>query len=139
MCDNRRVEARMRVLVVSSSPPFAQGMGEWLREQLDVEIVGQESGIEEAAQRIEQLQPDLILLEMDQDARDRSGALMRFLRNGLDTQIIGVNLQDNCISFYYKDRWVMQKVGDLLQVIREAGKAACSSCSAEEEEETRGT
>lgn len=129
----------MRVLVVSDSPPFAQGMGEWLRQQLDVEIVGQESHIEEATQHIEALQPDLILLEMDQEARDPGGALMRFLRNGLDTQIIGVNLQDNCISFYYKDRWVMQKVGDLLQVIREAGKATCNPCSAEEMEKASGT
>lgn len=124
----------MRVLVVSDYPPFAEGMDAWLRQQLDVDIVGQEKNLEKATQSIERLQPDVILLEMSQNAPDPSEALMRFLRNGLDTQIIGVNLQDNCISLYYKDRWVMQKVSDLLQVIRESGKEACSPCSAKEGE-----
>lgn len=129
----------MRVLLVSGHPPFTQGMGEWLRQQLEVHIVGHETDMEKAAQCIAHLQPDVILLEMEQDARDPSSALMRFLRDGLDTQIIGVNLQDNCISLYYKGHCVMQKVGDLLQVIQEAGKAACSPCSAKEgeQEETK--
>jgi glycerol-3-phosphate cytidylyltransferase-like family protein len=129
----------MRVLIVSGHALFAQGMAEWLRQQLDVDIVGLEKDMDKATRSIEQMEPDVILLEMDQDARDPSSALMRFLRNGLDTQIIGVNLQDNCISLYYRGHWVMQKVGDLLQVIQEAGKEACSPCSAKEvdEEKTR--
>ena len=124
----------MRVLVVSSHTLFAQGMDKWLRQQTGVDVVGQESDIERAAQCIAHVQPDVILLEIDQDARDPTAALMRFLRNGLDTQIIGVSLQDNCISLYYKGHWVMQKLGDLLRVIQEAGKAACSPCSANEED-----
>lgn len=114
----------MRVLIVSDRALFAQGLDEWLRQQLDVDIVGQERSMDRAAEAVESLKPDVILLELEQQARDPSEALIRFLRNGLDTQIIGVNLQDNCISLYYKGHRVMQKVADLLQVIREPGGAA---------------
>jgi hypothetical protein len=122
----------MRVLIVSGRELFAEGMGEWLRQQLDVDIVGQESDMDKAAESVAQLQPDVILFEIEHDARDPSGALMRFLRNGLDTQIVGVNLQENCISLYYKGHWVMQKVGDLLHVIQEAGDPGLSLRSADE-------
>jgi DNA-binding NarL/FixJ family response regulator len=115
----------MRVLIVSSHTAFARGMDEWLRQQTGLDIVGRESDMEKAAQCIAHLQPDVILLDVGDEARDPTAALMRFLRNGLHTQIIGVNLQDNCISFYYKDQRVMQRVGELLQVIQEAGNAAC--------------
>jgi DNA-binding NarL/FixJ family response regulator len=122
----------MRVLIVSGHALFAKGMGEWLRQQLDVDVVGIERDIERATQSIEDLQPDVILLETDQQTRDPSDALMRFLRNGLDTQIVGVNLQDNCISIYYRGHRMMPKVGDLLQVIQEAGKPDLSQSSVKE-------
>ena len=110
----------MRVFIVSSQLLFSQGMQEWLRQQTGIDVVGRETDMERAAQRIADLQPDLILLDISDQARDPTAALMRFLRDGLDTKIIGVNLRDDCISIYYKDQRVMQGVGDLLQVIQEA-------------------
>ena len=86
----------------------------------------------EALSSVRTSRPDLILLDISDQAHDPTAALMRFLRDGLDTRIIGVNLRDDCISIYYKDQRVMQGVGDLLRVIQEAENAACSECSAKE-------
>jgi DNA-binding NarL/FixJ family response regulator len=114
----------VRVLIVSSQTLFARGMDEWLRQQAGVDIVGREADMACASRCIEHLQPDVVLLDIGDQARDPTAALMRFLRDGLDTQIVGLNLRDECISIYYKGHGVMQGAGDLLRAIEEAGHPA---------------
>jgi hypothetical protein len=58
---------------------------------------GPGSDLEKAARRIERLQPDPVLLDISGEAHDSTAALMQLLRDRLDTSIIGVNLQDDCI------------------------------------------
>jgi hypothetical protein len=43
------------------------------------------------------LQPDLVLLDIGGETHDPTAALKQFLRDRLDTKIIGVDLGDNCI------------------------------------------
>jgi hypothetical protein len=57
---------------------------------------------------------------------------MQFLRGSWDTRMIGVNLRDECITIHYEGPGVMQGMGDPLQVIQEAGNAACGERSAKE-------
>lgn len=127
----------MRVLVVSDHRLLGQGMEEWLRQQAGLDVVGRAADMGQAAQAIEQLQPDVILLEVSDQARDPTAALMRFVRNGSGTKVIGVNLGDDCISIYYEGHRAMQGVGDLLRIIQEVGNIAGGECQAEEVESER--
>jgi DNA-binding NarL/FixJ family response regulator len=111
----------MRVFIVSSHSLFAQGMEEWLRQQAGLDIVGRESDMARAAPYIEQLQPDLILFDISDEARDPTAALIRFVRDRLDTKIVGVHLRDSCICIYCKRQHLAQEVRGLLEVIEEAG------------------
>jgi DNA-binding NarL/FixJ family response regulator len=110
----------MRVLIVSSHTLFGQGMDEWLRQQTGVDIVGRETDIDSAEQRIEQLQPDVILLDIGDEANDPTAALMRFLRDRLDTKIIGVHLRDSCVCIYCKKQHLTQEMKGLLEVMGKA-------------------
>ncbi len=109
----------MRVLIVSSHTLFDQGMDEWLRQQTGVDIVGRETDMGSAAQCIEQLQPDVILLDIGDKTHDPTAALMRFLRDRLDTKIIGVHLRDGCLSIYCEKQHLTQEMKGLLEVMGE--------------------
>jgi chemotaxis response regulator CheB len=111
----------MRVLVVSSHPWFGQGMEEWLRRQTGLDIVGREGDMETAARRIVQVQPDVILLDIRDRAKDPTMALMGFLRDRLGAKIIGVSLRDDYVCIYCEEHRVVQEVADLLEVMKGAG------------------
>jgi hypothetical protein len=46
--------------------------------------------------------------------------------------LIAVNLREECITIHNKGPGVIRGVADLLQVMQEAGSAACSQCRAKE-------
>jgi len=110
----------MRVFIVSSRSLFGKGMEEWLRQQTGLDIVGRESDMGRAARCIEQLQPDVILFDIPDEARDPMAALVRFLRDRLDAKIIGLHLRDNYMCIYCKRQRLMQEVRGLLEVMKEA-------------------
>jgi DNA-binding NarL/FixJ family response regulator len=55
----------MCVLIVSSHPLFGQGVESLLRQEAGVEIVGRETDVDYAIERIKELQPDVIILGND--------------------------------------------------------------------------
>jgi hypothetical protein len=128
----RKATAMIRVLIVSAQALFGEAVEAWLRQQRGLDVIAWEPESGRAVEDIQSLEPDVIIFDTSAAARDPINALMRFLSDKSERQIIGVNSQDNCISLYYKGHWVMQKVGDLLEIIQETEKAACSQCNAKE-------
>jgi DNA-binding NarL/FixJ family response regulator len=117
--------------MVSSHPLFGEGMEQWLRRQTGLDILGRESDVDRASQRIANLQPDVILLDISDKAKDSTMALMGFLRDRLGTKVIGVNLQDSSVCIYCADRLAIREVADLLEVMKGAGFATAPSRSEE--------
>ena len=97
-----------------------------------------ETALQSATQCTERLEPDVILLDVSDQAWDPAAALMRFFRNRLDIRVIGVNLGDNSISIGCEVHLLMLGVEGQLRVIQEAANAACSECRAKEVDD-RGT
>ena len=106
-----------RVFILSSHPLFSQGVENLLRRESGLEIVGRETDVDKAVERIKELQPDVVILDCAEPRCDPTLAVMRILREGLETKVIGLNLQDNTMYIYRGEQRVVQEVKDLIEAI----------------------
>ena len=102
-----------RVFILSSHPLFSQGVESLLRQEPGVDIVGRETDVDKAIERIKELQPDVVIL----DNGDPTPEVMCILREGVGTKVIGLNLQDNTICIYRGEQRVVKEVEDLVEAI----------------------
>jgi DNA-binding NarL/FixJ family response regulator len=107
----------MRVLILSNHPLFGQGVESLLRRETGLEIVGREADVDKAMERIKELRPDVVVLDSGDPACDLTPAVMRILREGVGTKVIGLNLQDNTICIYRGEQRVVKEVRDLVEAI----------------------
>jgi len=108
----------MKCVIVSSYPMFSQGLEKLLDEQTEIEIVGRERDVEQALETIEQLQPDIILLDMSSKPPAYAhSTIMQLLAATPDSKVIAFSLQNNLIHVYQASRWLASGVHDLLQAI----------------------
>jgi chemotaxis response regulator CheB len=82
-----------------------------------VDIAGRETNVDQALERIKELQPDVVILDSADPACDPMPAVMRILRDGLGTKVIGLNLQDNTLCIYRGEQRVVKEVKDLVEAI----------------------
>jgi chemotaxis response regulator CheB len=113
----------VRVLVVSEQPLFGQGIEAWLRQQRGLDIIGWEAETGKVIENIQQLQPDVIVLDTSTFAKDPTTALLQLLSSTCEGAIIGVDLRDNSISIFGGEQQVTQPVGALLRILQEHGVA----------------
>ena len=71
----------LRILIASSHPLFAQGINSLLakRQEMDTDVVGIVSSIDEALEAIANLHPDLVIVDYDDDQVNREEFLARFV------------------------------------------------------------
>jgi DNA-binding NarL/FixJ family response regulator len=103
-----------RVFILSSHPLFSQGVESLLRQEPGVEIVGRETDVDNAMERIKELQPDVVIL----DNGDPTPEVMCILREGVGTKVIGLNLQDNTVCIYRGEQRVVKSIEDLIEAIK---------------------
>ena len=102
-----------RVLILSSHPLFGRGVESLLRKETRLDIVGWEADIDKAVERIRELQPDVVIL----DSGDPTPEVLRILREGLGTKVIGLNLQDSTMCVYRGEQRVVKRIEDLVEAI----------------------
>ncbi len=107
----------MRVLILSNHPLFGQGVESLLRRETGLEIVGRDADVDKAMERIKELQPDVVILDSGDPSCTLTPAVMRILREGVETKVIGLNLQDNTICIYRGEQRVVKEVKDLLEAM----------------------
>ena len=107
----------MRVLILSSHPLFGQGVESLLRQQPGMDIIGRETDSDSAIRRTKELQPDVVILDSGDPACTLTPEVMRILREGVGTKVIGLNLQDNTICIYRGEQRVVKEVKDLVKAI----------------------
>ncbi len=110
-----------RIFLLSSHPLFGQGVESLLRRETELDIVGRESDIDRAIARIKKLRPDAVIVDSNDSIPDPALVVMRFLREGLETMVIGVNLWDNVVCVYRGQQGVIKEVRDLVQAIHGEG------------------
>lgn len=94
----------------------------WLRQQRRLDGVGCECDAERASVRIWELRSDAVIVDTGQAKRTPLAALMCLLANQPGSRIIGVNLEDNCVSIYGSGQHLINRWEQLLEAIQ--GKPA---------------
>jgi DNA-binding NarL/FixJ family response regulator len=106
-----------RVFILSCHPLFGQGVESLLRQEARLEIVGQETDVEQAVERIKEIRPDVVILDCAEPARDPTPVVMHLLREGLGSKVIGLNLHDNTLYIYPGEQRLVKEVKDLVEAI----------------------
>ncbi len=109
----------LRILMVSSYPIFSQGIEKLLCDEAELEIVGRETDFDRAIERINLLQPDVVILDGADSTCEATAAAMRILKERWGTKVIGLNPEDNTICVYREERRIAKSVTDLVQAIKE--------------------
>jgi len=110
--------AMVRVLVVSTLPLLGQGLEAWLRRQRGLNVVGYEPDAGKLGERIERLQPDVVIIDESACLGDSASALMRFLAGRPGSKIIGVDLRDNSVRVLSSEERAIDLIRQLLEVIQ---------------------
>ena len=111
--------AMKSIFVLSSHPLFGQGVEILLRQEAGLDIVGRETDVDRAMERIKELQPDVVIVDSGYPACDPTPAVTRILREGLGIKVIGLNLQNNTLCIYRGEQRVVKEVGDLVAAIEQ--------------------
>jgi DNA-binding NarL/FixJ family response regulator len=106
-----------RIFMLSAHPLFGQGVESLLRRETGLDIVGRETDVDKAVERIKELQPDVVIVDSGDPATDPTPAVVRVLREGVGTKVIGLNLQDNTMCIYRGELRMVKEVKDLVEAI----------------------
>jgi cytochrome c oxidase subunit 2 len=84
-----------RILIISSHALFGEGLRSLLRKRdLDFNVVGLLSTIEEAVSALETLEPDLVIVDYDDEAIDRDAFLTQFVGGRTEMRVVLLSLLD---------------------------------------------
>ena len=106
-----------RIFMFSTHPLFGQGVESLLREETGLEVVGRETDVDKAVERIKELRPNVVIVDSGDPGCDPTLAVMRILRQGVVAKVIGLNLQDNTIRIYRGEQRVVKEMQDLIEAI----------------------
>ncbi len=95
-----------RVLIASNHPLFAEGLISLLRDKAgeDLEIIAVVSNVEQAHQLLEKEQPDLIVVDYDDEALNREEFLARFVEGQHQLRLVLLSLHSNGEALIYDRR-----------------------------------
>lgn len=95
-----------RVLIASSHALFGQGLRSLLHERstAGVEVVGMVSDLEQALEAIEELDPDLVIVDYDDRALNRDEFLARFVEGEKKMRLVLISLQSERDALIYDRR-----------------------------------
>jgi DNA-binding NarL/FixJ family response regulator len=110
-------DSPMRVFMLSSHPLFSRGVQSVLSQETGLEIVGLESDVEVAMERIKELRPDVIIVDSTMPDYDPQLVISRMLQNGSKSRVIGLNLHDNAMFIYRGEHRTAGGVEDLVQAV----------------------
>jgi len=102
-----------RIFILSGHPLFGRGVESLLCQEVGLEIVGWEANADQAVERIRKLQPDVVIL----DSGDPTPEVLRVLREGVGTKVIGLNPEDNTMCIYRGEQRVVKRIEDLVEAI----------------------
>ena len=105
MVNPDRPETR-RVLIASSHGLFGQGLRSLLseRQETGVEVIGMVSNLEETLEALENLNPDLIIVDYDDEILNRDEFLARFVEGEKKLRVVLLSLQSGGEAVVYDRR-----------------------------------
>jgi DNA-binding NarL/FixJ family response regulator len=107
-----------RVFIISSYRMFGLGLESILGQNESIEVIGQEADIDRAIERIEQLTPDVVILDGDEPPYNSMATILAIQKAQSIPKIIGLNLHNNNLRIYEARQWVARSVEDLVAAIQ---------------------
>ncbi len=106
---NTKRENHWRVLIASSHPLFAEGIRGLLakRQPADAEVVGLVSTIDEAIAALQTLQPDMVIIDYDDERVNREEFLARFVESEGRLRVVLLSLKEGGNEAVVYDRRTM--------------------------------
>jgi cytochrome c oxidase subunit 2 len=98
-----------RVLIVSSHPLFGKGLEKLLQERLtpDSSIVGIVSTVEDAVRALDTSNPDLVIVDYDDERVNRDEFLARFVESARQLRVVLLSLKEGGSEAIVYDRRTM--------------------------------
>jgi DNA-binding NarL/FixJ family response regulator len=106
-----------RVFILSSYPLFGQGIESLLAQEVGLEILGRETDLNQALERIKELMPDVVIVDCDDPGVSLTAPVISILKERLGIRVIGLSIQCNTVSIYRGEERLVQGVDDLVEAI----------------------
>ena len=105
MSNAEQVKPR-RILIASRHALFGQGLRSLLedRKQVDEEVVGIVSDLDEVMDALDRLNPDLIIVDYDDELLNREEFLARFVEGDQQLRVVLLSLQGDSNAIVYDRR-----------------------------------
>ena len=114
----RGMHSMARVFILSKYPLFGRGVESLLRQETELEIVGQETDADQAIERITELHPDVVIVDSSDPACDPIATITRILKTETPVKVIGLDLKENKIHLYHGEQREARGVEDLVAAIK---------------------
>jgi DNA-binding NarL/FixJ family response regulator len=104
--ENSNSQKPHRILIASNHSLFLNGLKRLLeeREEGDVRVVGLVKNLQETLTAIDELDPDLIVVDYDDDALNRDEFLARFVEGEKEMRVVLLSLQGSSDAVVYDRR-----------------------------------
>ena len=117
MVRERSVTPKARVLIVSELSLFGEGVEGLLRQEPGLEIVGLETDPGQAARRVKEARPDVVILADGEAATGLGLELLCLVREGLRMRIVEIHLATNTLCIYCGEQQPIREVRDLVDAV----------------------
>jgi DNA-binding NarL/FixJ family response regulator len=107
-----------RIFIVSNHLMFGHGLECLLLKEKEVEIVGRETSLKRAVASLQELQPDVVIVDNDEISLDTVAELLQLGRIIPGMKIVHVSLQSNNLYVYQAMYTEVQSVEDLVGIIK---------------------
>ena len=112
-----------RVFILSPHTLLARGVETLLRGRRSLRVVGTETDRRQGMERIQALHPDVVILGGEASGRSPLADVSAVFKASPGTVVIGLRVGDNLLHVYQDSEVKVGNVEDLIQAIRQAGKA----------------
>lgn len=99
---------------------FGSGLESLLGRETALTIVGRAGNVEQAVTMLQALQPNIVILDSDELARNDLSSVVHILNINPNSRIIGVSLHNNKAYTYHINEIALNGPTDLLQMIASA-------------------
>ncbi len=108
-----------RVFMLSSQLLFSQGVEKLLQGVGSLEIVGRESDLTKALERIRELKPDVIVVDGQDRASAPAALIAEVLKEEPEAKVVALNLENEQVRVFRGEQHTAQTLDDLLELIDE--------------------
>lgn len=115
-CSGTRALHAIRIYIVASHPLFAQGVSSILEAQPDIQVVGLSNFDADVLCEIEELKPDVVVIDSEQGTRGLITDTLLSRMPGL--KLVGLSLEEHDITITYLQQRSGAAVEDLVTAVR---------------------